>query len=144
MFCTRFLLATNNNKGRCFFFLFILRNVCSINNRFVFVNGHVTYFQMWFHNRLNFWVLFELIRALKTRVMDENRKNSETASLWYERSQLAFEYLLYDFQVIGKLDWFVNCDTLLSNTPITNIYNKRNVMNSIDVPRAGLYKRFDH
>ena len=48
-----------------FLLLFNSRNVWFTNNYFAFVNDHVSYLQIPFHNRPNIWKLFEQMRLLK-------------------------------------------------------------------------------
>ena len=67
-------------------------------------------------------MLFEQMRPLKTRAIDEN-EDFETATLRSDHRWLAFEYLPFEIEIIRELDWIKNCDNFYLNTHITGLNN---------------------
>ena len=77
IFCTgvRLTMKISNNKtGRCFFH-------CLIQEI------------LWFQSKLNILILFQQMRSLKTRALDESWKDFKTAFLRYEYSCRTFDSL---------------------------------------------------
>ena len=86
LYSSETMKTLNDQIGRCFFHrlipeMFVLQIIASLSFKFTYHNC-----KYWFYNRLKIWILFEQMRLLENRAMDENWKDSETAILRYEHS----------------------------------------------------------